>query len=163
MAIPKFFASRGSGFRAYRHGDCFAAGKMDAGESCVMRIIRLFGSRVKADRLLRKISASAVRMQRVIDSIAEMKCFLSVTLEHQLHRIPAMPQPIEGRVAFHGVSLRYAPESSPALRDVNFEALPGQIVAIKGNNGSGKSSILKLIVGLHVPEGGSVRLDGIDI
>ena len=68
----------------------------------------------------------------------------------------------EGRVTFGNVVLRYHPNHEPALAGVNFDIKPGEIVAIAGANGSGKSSILKLIADLYQPQAGAVFIDGVD-
>ncbi len=52
---------------------------------------------------------------------------------------------------------------SPVLEDVSFRALNGETVAIVGESGTGKSTILKLILRLLVPDRGQVRIDGEDI
>jgi phospholipid/cholesterol/gamma-HCH transport system ATP-binding protein len=52
---------------------------------------------------------------------------------------------------------------SPVLEDVSFRALDGETVAIVGESGTGKSTILKLILRLLVPDRGQVRIDGDDI
>jgi phospholipid/cholesterol/gamma-HCH transport system ATP-binding protein len=52
---------------------------------------------------------------------------------------------------------------TPVLEDVTFQALDGETVAIVGESGTGKSTILKLILRLLVPDRGQVRIDGEDI
>jgi phospholipid/cholesterol/gamma-HCH transport system ATP-binding protein len=52
---------------------------------------------------------------------------------------------------------------TPVLEDVSFHALDGETVAIVGESGTGKSTILKLILRLLVPDRGQVRIDGEDI
>jgi phospholipid/cholesterol/gamma-HCH transport system ATP-binding protein len=52
---------------------------------------------------------------------------------------------------------------TPVLEDVSFQALDGETVAIVGESGTGKSTILKLILRLLVPDRGQVRIDGEDI
>src|SRR5690242_11110172 len=52
---------------------------------------------------------------------------------------------------------------TPVLEDVSFRALDGETVAIVGESGTGKSTILKLILRLLVPDRGQVRIDGDDI
>jgi phospholipid/cholesterol/gamma-HCH transport system ATP-binding protein len=52
---------------------------------------------------------------------------------------------------------------TPVLEDVSFRALDGETIAIVGESGTGKSTILKLILRLLVPDRGQVRIDGEDI
>lgn len=107
--------------------------------------------------------ASITRVQQLSASARQVQRLLGVPPERDPYA-PATPLPrIEGRIAFHRVTLRYATEMEAALTGVSFEIQPGQVVAIRGGNGSGKSTILKLILGLYQPQGGSVRIDGVDI
>jgi branched-chain amino acid transport system ATP-binding protein len=60
-----------------------------------------------------------------------------------------------------GLSAGY--DGMPALRDVSLEARSGEIVALVGANGAGKTSILRAISGLIRPSGGAIRFDGEDL
>jgi PrtD family type I secretion system ABC transporter len=51
----------------------------------------------------------------------------------------------------------------PVIADVNFELRPGQVMAIVGPSAAGKTSLVKLLLGLWVPAQGHVRLDGVEI
>jgi ATP-binding cassette subfamily B protein len=66
-------------------------------------------------------------------------------------------------VEFRGVSFRYPGSTTWALRDVSFDLPRNRSVALVGRNGSGKSTVAKLLCRLHDPEGGAVLLDGTDI
>jgi ATP-binding cassette subfamily B protein len=70
--------------------------------------------------------------------------------------------PIEGRVEFRDVSFGYDPEHL-VLRDINFTAEPGQVVALVGHTGSGKSSLIQLISKFYLPTGGQLLIDGCEI
>lgn len=70
---------------------------------------------------------------------------------------------IAGKVTFNRVTFRYGRETDPILGNLSFQAEPGEILAILGRNGGGKSTILKLVAGLHVAQGGNVRIDDRDI
>ena len=67
-----------------------------------------------------------------------------------------------GEIVFDNVSFGYAPEQ-PVLRDVSFEVRPGTSVTIVGTNGSGKSTVLSLLMRFYDPERGAVRIDGRDL
>ena len=69
---------------------------------------------------------------------------------------------LKGRVAFEDVSFSYA-ENAPALHSINFSVEPGQLVALVGASGSGKSTIINLILRFYDVSGGRITMDGIDI
>jgi ATP-binding cassette subfamily B protein len=70
--------------------------------------------------------------------------------------------PITGRVEFQNVTFGYNPER-PVLHDVSFTAEPGQMFALVGATGSGKSSIISLIARFYQPQSGRVLVDDRDI
>jgi len=75
----------------------------------------------------------------------------------------ATPLPrIVGGVTFEGVTFGYDP-ARPVLHDVSFEARAGQMVALVGHTGSGKSSIISLIARFYQPQAGRVLVDGHDV
>ena len=69
---------------------------------------------------------------------------------------------LQGKVAFEDVSFSYA-ENAPALHSINFSVEPGQLVALVGASGSGKSTIINLILRFYDVSGGRITMDGIDI
>ena len=69
----------------------------------------------------------------------------------------------QGGLRFNRVSLRYNPHGEPALLGVSFAIKPGDFLAVSGSNGSGKSSIARLLLGLTHPQAGQITLDGVDI
>ncbi len=75
----------------------------------------------------------------------------------------AIPMPpIVGRVEFDHVNAAYK-KDQPVLCDVSFVAEPGQMVAIVGPTGAGKTTIINLIPRFYDVTGGAVRIDGIDV
>jgi zinc transport system ATP-binding protein len=61
-------------------------------------------------------------------------------------------------VDFRGVSFSYTGE--PVLQEVSFEVLPGELVSAVGPNGGGKTTLLRLILGIARPDAGEVRVFG---
>jgi len=71
---------------------------------------------------------------------------------------------VSGRLELHGVGFRYPGlEDRWALRNVSFRVNPGEVVALVGASGAGKSTILKLCARLADPQEGCVQLDGHDL
>jgi ATP-binding cassette subfamily B protein len=74
---------------------------------------------------------------------------------------PVRPGRLAGRVKFENVWFDHGDD--PVLQDVDFEVAPGQVVAIIGPTGSGKSAVMSLLPRFYDPTGGSVSIDGIDL
>ncbi|MEF2966290.1 ABC transporter ATP-binding protein [Paenibacillus sp. M1] len=70
---------------------------------------------------------------------------------------------LSGHVEFSGVGFSYPDSDLKVLEDISFRVRPGQRVAIMGATGSGKSSLVQLILRLQEPTGGTLRIDGTDI
>jgi ATP-binding cassette subfamily B protein len=73
------------------------------------------------------------------------------------------PQPIKRGFEFRNVSFRYPGSSRLILDGLNFHLFPGERVAIVGENGQGKTTIVKLLTRLYDPVEGQVLLDGVDL
>lgn len=81
-------------------------------------------------------------------------------------RAPAHPlavPPLQQGITFEEVSFSYPTASHPALEEVDFQLLPGQVVALVGENGAGKTTLVKLLCRLYDPQNGSVRVDGVNL
>jgi ATP-binding cassette, subfamily B, multidrug efflux pump len=68
----------------------------------------------------------------------------------------------KGYVEFQNVTFSYKKAESPALSDISFSASPGQVTAIIGGTGSGKSTLVNLIPRFYDVQKGSVLVDGVD-
>ncbi len=67
-------------------------------------------------------------------------------------------RPLKGQVSFERVSFSYDGEQQ-VLRDVSFTAKPGQMLALVGHTGSGKSTIISLLMGFYPLDQGTIRFD----
>lgn len=68
-----------------------------------------------------------------------------------------------GVIQMEGITLAYEGSSRPALLGVELSIDAGDIIAFSGDSGAGKSSLLKVLAGVHNPQAGSIRIDGFDL
>jgi ATP-binding cassette subfamily B protein len=71
--------------------------------------------------------------------------------------------PVRGAVSFDHVTFAYHGSDRPALQDVSFDIEPGQLVALVGPSGAGKTTITSLVPRFYEPQQGSVTIDGHDL
>jgi ATP-binding cassette subfamily B multidrug efflux pump len=102
---------------------------------------------------LGQAAASATRIYEILDARSD------VTDKPDAIQLPVM----SGRISFENVSFRYFGGGDPVLRDVSFEAEPGQTVALLGATGSGKTTIINLLPRFYDPSEGRITIDGYDL
>jgi subfamily B ATP-binding cassette protein MsbA len=74
----------------------------------------------------------------------------------------AVLPPIAGHVRFRGVDFSYEPDA-PVLRQIDLEVEPGQVIALVGRSGAGKTTLVNLIARFYDPVCGSIEIDGYDL
>ena len=73
------------------------------------------------------------------------------------------PEPFKGKIEFRHVSFMYSDGKLPVLKDISFTAEPGETVAIMGETGCGKTSLIHLIPRFYEPTAGEVLIDGVNV
>ena len=112
---------------------------------------------------LQSIFLSFNRLEQALESLRQINRMMRIPLERQPGVLPSFFRDFKGRISLRNISLRYSQGSEPALLGVNLDIKPGELIALTGSNGSGKSTILKMLCGLYAPQAGSVMMDGLDI
>jgi ATP-binding cassette subfamily B multidrug efflux pump len=100
-------------------------------------------------------AASAERIFQLLDTQPQI-----------INRPQAIDLPrVEGHVAFENLFFRYdtTPEDHWVLNDITFEAQPGETIALVGETGSGKTSIVSLLARFYEPQQGRILIDGFDL
>jgi len=121
------------------------------------------------------LNALAVAMLAPVSSLATTTTQV-MAARTQLERLndvltsPPEPVPdrpvvstLQGAVELRDVSYSYDQDAPPALRNISLRIEAGQFVALVGASGSGKSSLLRLLLGLAQPSGGTILFDGIPV
>ena len=70
---------------------------------------------------------------------------------------------LSGSLAFEGVGFRYPDAGASSLEGVSFRVQPGQTTAIMGATGSGKTTLMQLVIRFYEPESGAIRIGGEDV
>jgi ATP-binding cassette subfamily B protein len=100
-----------------------------------------------------RAQASAVRINEVLDMLPE----LNDPAE------PKTPGVKKGYLEFRDVTFNYPGAEQPAICDISFTASPGEMVAIIGGTGAGKSTMVNLITRFYDVDKGAVLVDGVDV
>ncbi len=87
--------------------------------------------------------------------------FIDIQEEKEPENAPPLP-PVKGRVCFENVRFGYDPEKI-VIHDFSLCVLPGQTCAIVGETGSGKTTLVKLLMRFYDPLAGRITLDGVDL
>ncbi len=106
---------------------------------------------------------SYFKFQQLNKSIAQINQLMRLKVEQHSGQSSLLLSQMKGHIKVDRVSFRYGPEEDPALLGVSFEVKSGEMVAICGDTGSGKSTLVKLISGMYRPQAGSFSIDELDI
>ncbi len=112
---------------------------------------------------IQTIFTNMTRIERVRNATRQIDSLMKIQGERQETTTSLVSRGLEGRIDFARVSFRYSLNVDPALIGVEFRINPGDLVAISGPNGGGKSTLLKLILGMYQPQAGSILIDNVDI
>jgi ABC-type bacteriocin/lantibiotic exporter with double-glycine peptidase domain len=103
------------------------------------------------------------RIEQIKNSIAQINRLVNVEIERHPTVLKRPIDKLEGHVRLTNVGLRYSTEVEPIFVGLDIDVQAGEVIGITGVNGSGKSSLLKLINGLYRPQTGTIRIDDVNI
>lgn len=112
---------------------------------------------------LQTIFVNMTRVERVRGAGEQINALMKIAGERQDYAASPISRGLQGRVEFSRVSFRYSLNLDPALVGVDFRIEPGEMVAISGPNGGGKSTLFKLMMAMYQAQSGGVLVDGVDI
>jgi ATP-binding cassette subfamily B protein len=111
---------------------------------------------------LSAIAHTTGQVQGAVAGARRVRAMLAMTPE-TIDAADAMPAgDVRGEVRFESVSFSY-PDGTPVLHDISFTAKPGQMVALVGLTGAGKTTLVSLIPRFYTPTSGRVLVDELDV
>jgi ATP-binding cassette, subfamily B, multidrug efflux pump len=133
----------------------FSLGELIAFNSYLVFILQPVLQIGFAAGVIAQASASAKRVYEIIDA--------KIDICNHPNAIALGSNKIKGEIKFENVNFRYPGSTIETLKNISFEAKPGEFIAIVGMTGSGKSSIANLIARFYDVTSGIVRVDGYDV
>ncbi len=112
---------------------------------------------------LQGVCLAMLQIDTITQSIKQLNQLMRVPSEPNSYKAGLLMPKIEGKITFDRVTFRYGPNEDPALVGVSFSINPGEFVAIVGGNGSGKSTVLKLVAGMYRAQAGVLAIDDTDV
>ena len=124
-------------------------------QAFVRYVWRLGGPISELTQMSVVLQSSSAAAKRVFD-------FLDEDEELADHKEPKLLTDIKGEVTFKDVTFQYE-KNKPILKNINFTAKPGQMIAIVGPTGSGKTTLINLLMRFYDVTEGEILLDGVNI
>lgn len=143
------------GCLAWRHGNLLVGGHPDPAAAlfCLLMVPGFFAP-------LRAFSAAYHERMSANGAAAALAPLLAAPEAEPGLQLAEIPPTVV--VTFEQVGLTYDPARGPALTDLSFRVMPGETLVLAGPSGSGKSSVLRLLMGFQRPDGGRIALNGRD-
>jgi ATP-binding cassette subfamily C protein LapB len=103
------------------------------------------------------------RLQQATQTLQHVNRLMELSVERDPDERLSFYRKFKGGISLNRLVFRYSGSAEPVLRGIQFQIMPGEVIALTGKSGSGKSTVLKLVAGLYPATAGAVLADGLDI
>ncbi|MGE0554390.1 MAG: ABC transporter ATP-binding protein [Gemmatimonadales bacterium] len=142
----------------------FIADRVLAGGITIGGMVMYFGAFQRAQDFFRDLLAGLASLYEDNLFLRDFSRFVS--LEPAVADPPSpkpVPRPIREGIEFDRVSFTYPGTPTQVLHELSFTVAPGEHLALVGENGCGKTTLVKLLCRLYDPTSGAIRIDGVDL
>lgn len=112
---------------------------------------------------LAQLTQLLTRLNHTLAAYRALRDLMELPRERPAEASYVVRERLQGAIEFRDVRFRYPGQSAGGLDGVSFRIQPGEKIAILGRVGSGKTTLARLILGLHRPDEGAILIDGVDM
>jgi subfamily B ATP-binding cassette protein MsbA len=112
---------------------------------------------------MKGLSSANNTLQQALAAAERVFTILDQKNERELDAGRRMAPTLRGEIEFRNVSFQYDGIRSAALSDINLKARPGEVIALVGSSGAGKTTLVNMIPRFYEPQSGTILIDGIPI
>jgi subfamily B ATP-binding cassette protein MsbA len=134
-----------------------SVGRMDAGE-----VFQYWTAVVLAINPINRFATYIGDLSKGLVGAARVFEVLDLPVERDVDDVTVLPS-VAGAVRYENVTFAYDSSAQPVLSDLDAEIAAGEIVALVGPSGAGKTTIVNLVPRFYAPQAGRITLDGVDI
>jgi ATP-binding cassette, subfamily B, bacterial len=163
-ALPRLSLLALLGTLGYYGAYAFVVYETAHGTLSVGELAFLIGAIAGANRTFQDLFVTGVGIADQSLYISDMLAFFSMRpLIRSGDKALQVPRPIRQGFELRDVSFLYPGRTEPVLQGVSFRLAPGERIALIGENGQGKTTLIKLMMRLYDPTAGQILLDGVDL
>jgi len=108
------------------------------------------------------LSSILIKLKEMGESVSRIDNFMRLPAEDDTQKEMGTGK-LKGGVEFKNVTYSFKESKYRSIEDISFKIMPGEKIGVIGQTGAGKSTLIKLLMGLHTPDEGAIYLDGHDI
>jgi ATP-binding cassette, subfamily C, bacterial LapB len=112
---------------------------------------------------IQTVSLNIARLRQTLATVGQINDVIRIGTDRERDAPPNLSRRLSGNILASGLYLSFNQQAEPQLRSVNLDVKAGEIIAITGPSGGGKSTLLKVLMGLYPQYMGTIRLGGLDL